>query len=297
VTSPLFSVVLPVVMAVVMFGLGLALTVADFTRVLTVPRAVLVTLLCQVVLLPLVCFGLVVGVGLDPDFAIGMMVLAASPGGVMATVFSHLAGGDVALNITVTAVNSVLAVVTLPVVVALSVAYFAGDGAVVGLQTGKLVQVAFVLLAPVALGMAVRRRFPAFADRMERPVRVASLVAVFLVICAAILQELDGFLVGLAEVGLLCTAFSVLSLTLGYAVPRLARVGHRQAVSAALEIGIHNAVVAITVAVTVLDHPEAAIPPAMYGALMFFPAGVFARLMARRATRAARSSSLPSAEQ
>ena len=94
-----------------MFGLGLALTVADFARVLTVPRAVLVTLLCQMVLLPGVCFGLVVEVGLEPDFAIGMMVLAAAPGGVMATVFSHLAGGDVALNITVTAVNSVLAVV------------------------------------------------------------------------------------------------------------------------------------------------------------------------------------------
>jgi BASS family bile acid:Na+ symporter len=144
VTSSIFTVVLPVIVALVMFGLGLALTVADFTRVLTVPRAVLVTLLCQVVLLPAVCFGLVVAVGLEPDLALGMMILAASPGGVMATVFSHLAGGDVALNITVTAVNSVLAVITLPVVVALSVAYFAGEATVVGLPADKLVQVAFV---------------------------------------------------------------------------------------------------------------------------------------------------------
>jgi BASS family bile acid:Na+ symporter len=294
VTSSIFSVVLPAVAAVVMLGLGLALTVADFARVLTVPRAVLVTLLCQVVLLPAVCFGLVVGVRLEPDLAIGMMILAASPGGVMATVFSHLAGGDVALNVTVTAVNSVLAVVTLPVVVTLSVAYFVGEGAVVGLQTDKLVQVAFVLLAPVAIGMAVRRRFPAFADRMERPVRVASLIAVFLAICTAILQEREGFLTGLGQVGLLCLAFSVLSLTLGYVVPRLARVAHRQAVSAALEIGIHNAVVAITVAITVLGNAEAAIAPAMYGVLMFLPAAVFARLMARRM---ARSSTLPCVEQ
>lgn len=286
-TSPIFTVALPVVVAVVMFGLGLALTLDDFARVLTVPRAVLVTLFCQIVLLPLVCFGLVVGVGLGPDLAIGMMVLAASPGGVMASVFSHLAGGDVALNITVTAVNTVLSVLTLPVVVTLSVAYFVGEGATVGLQTAKLVQVSFVVLAPVVAGMAVRRRFPAFADRMERPVRVASLVAVFLAICTAILPQLDGFLLGLAGVGLLCLAFSVLGLTLGYTVPRLARVGHRQAVAAALEIGIHNAVVAITVAVTVLDNPEAAVAPAVYGALMFLPAAAFARLAAGRATRAA----------
>ncbi len=285
-TSSIFSVVLPVVVAVVMFGLGLALTLGDFARVLTVPQAVLVTLSCQIVLLPLVCFGLVVGVGLGPDLAIGMMVLAASPGGVMASVFSHLAGGDVALNITVTAVNTVLSVITLPVVVTLSVAYFAGEGATVGLQTAKLVQVSFVVLAPVVAGMAVRRRLPAFASRMERPVRVASLVAVFLAICTAILQQLDGLLLGLAGVGLLCLAFSALSLILGYTVPRLARVGHRQAVAAALEIGVHNAIVAITVAVTVLDNPEAAVAPAMYGALMFLPAAVFARLAAARATRA-----------
>ncbi len=288
-TSSVFSVVLPVVVAVVMFGLGLALTLADFARVLTVPRAVLITLLCQVVLLPVVCFGLVVSVGLGPDLATGMMVLAASPGGVMASVFSHLARGDVALNITVTAVNSVLAMVTLPVVVTLSVAYFAGGGAAVGLQAGKLIQVALVVLAPVAVGMVVRRRFPAFADRMHRPVRVASVVAVFVAICTAILQQLEGFLLGLAGVGLLCLVFSVLSLALGYAIPRLARVGHRQAVAAALEIGIHNAVVAIAVTVTVLDNPEAAVAPAMYGALMFLPAAVFTRLMARHATRAPRS--------
>ena len=112
----------------------------------------------------------------------------------------------------------------------------------------------------------------------------------FLAICAAILPQFEGFLLGLAGVGLLCLAFSVLSLALGYVVPRLARVGHRQAVAAALEIGIHNAVVAITVAIIVLDNPEAAIAPAMYGALMFLPAAVFARLMARHATRAPRPS-------
>jgi len=289
VTSPIFSAVLPAVLALVMVGLGLGLTVADFTRVVTVPRAVLITLFCQVVLLPAVCFGLVVAVGLDPDLALGMMVLAASPGGAMANVFSHIARGDVALNITVTAVNSVLSVITLPVVTGLAVAYFSGGGAGAGLPAAKLLQIGAVVLAPVAIGMAVRKRWPTFAARMQGPVRVVSVVVVFLAILAAILPQIDGFVAGLAAVGLVCLLFSVLSLAIGYAVPRLARVRHRQAVAAAMEIGIHNAVLGITVAVTALGNPQAAVAPAMYGALMFLPAAAFARLV----TRARATGSLP----
>ncbi|ODU28472.1 MAG: bile acid:sodium symporter [Pseudonocardia sp. SCN 72-51] len=275
------SVVLPVVLAVVMFGLGLSLTVADFARVLTAPRAVLVTLVCQMIVLPLIVFGLVVAFGIGPDLAIGMMVLVVSPGGATANVFSHLARADVALNVTVTAVNSVLAMITLPFVVVFSVRFFAGSEASIGLQLDKLVQVVAIVLVPVALGMLVRWRWPGFAERMERPVRIAAVVAVFLAIIAAILQQLDQFLDGLVAIGLLCLLVSVLSLTVGYTVPRLARIDHRQAVAAAMEIGIHNAVLAITVLVTVLDNPAAALAPAMYGVLMYIPAAIFVRLVMR----------------
>ena len=279
--SSIISVVLPVVLAVVMFGLGLSLTVADFARVLTAPRAVLVTLICQMIVLPLIVFGLVVAFRIGPDLAIGMMVLVVSPGGATANVFSHLARADVALNVTVTAVNSVLAMITLPFVVVFSVQFFAGTEASIGLQLDKLVQVVAIVLVPVALGMIVRWRWPAFAERMERPVRIAAVVAVFLAIIAAILQQLDQFLDGLVAIGLLCLLVSVLSLTVGYTVPRLARIDHRQAVAAAMEIGIHNAVLAITVLVTVLDNPAAALAPAMYGVLMYIPAAIFVRLVMR----------------
>ncbi|MGD9986308.1 bile acid:sodium symporter family protein [Pseudonocardia sp.] len=288
--SSIISVVLPVVLAVVMLGLGLSLTPADFARVLTSPRAVLVTLACQMIVLPLIVFGLVVAFGIGPDLAIGMMVLVVSPGGATANVFSHLARADVALNITVTAVNSVLAMITLPFVVVFSVQFFAGAEASIGLQLDKLVQVAAIVLVPVALGMLVRWRWPAFAERMERPVRIAAVVAVFLAIIAAILQQLDQFLDGLVAIGLLCLLVSVLSLTIGYTVPRLARVDPRQAVAAAMEIGIHNAVLAITVLVTVLDNPAAALAPAMYGVLMYVPAAIFVRLVTRRSETTAPSS-------
>jgi bile acid:Na+ symporter, BASS family len=291
-TSPVFSIVFPVLLVVVMLGLGMGLTPADFTRVLVVPRAVLVTLLCQVVLLPALCFALVVGTGLRAELAVGMMVLAAAPGGPMASVFSHLAGGDVALNVTVTAINTVLAVFTLPVVVAASVRHLLGADAAVSLPAGEIARIGVLVLAPVAAGMLVRRWFPAFADRVARPLRNATVVAVALAICAAILPQLAGFLWGLAAVGLVALAFCALSLVLGYLVPRLARIGHEQAVAAAFEIGIHNSVLAITVAVTVLHDPVAAVAPAMYGALMYLPLAVFCGVLRRRARQA--GAALPS---
>jgi bile acid:Na+ symporter, BASS family len=283
-TSSIFTVVLPVVLGLVMLGLGLSLTVNDFARVITLPRAVLLTLLCQLVLLPAVCFGLVLLFGLGPDLAIGMMLLVASPGGVTANILAHLAGGDVAFSITVTAVNSVLAVVTLPLVTAFALGWF-GDGGGIGLQLDKVVQVFAVVLVPVALGMLVRHRLAGFAERMQRPVRIASVVAVTLAILVAIAQQWDEFLPSLAAVGLVCLVLSVVSLAVGYGVPRLARVPHRQAVASSLEIGVHNAVLAITVAVSVLGNPAAAIAPAIYGVVMFVPAGAFAYALSRRTSR------------
>ena len=166
--SVLTSVLLPIALAIIMLGLGLTLTVADFSRVLRMPRAVLVALGVQVILLPLICFGLVKLFGLAPALAVGMMLLAASPGGTTANLFSHLAGGDVALNVTLTAVNSVLAVITLPIVVNLSLDHFLGDGEI-GLQPAKMLQVFAIVLVPVALGMLLRNKLPGFAERVSPP--------------------------------------------------------------------------------------------------------------------------------
>src|SRR5918994_2070594 len=134
-------VLLPLALGIVMLGLGLGLTGADFHRVLAWPTAVLVALACQVVVLPLVCLGLVVAFDLPPLLAVGMMLLAASPGGTTANLYSHLFGGDVALNITLTAINSIVAVFTLPLIVNASLAHFAADDASLGLQFDKVLQV------------------------------------------------------------------------------------------------------------------------------------------------------------
>ncbi|MCW0214256.1 MAG: bile acid:sodium symporter family protein [Pseudonocardia sp.] len=269
--SALTTVALPGALAVVMFGLGLSLTVADFARVGRQPRAVAAALAAQLVVLPTICFGLVTAFALDPVLAVGMMLLAASPGGTTANLLSHLFRGDVALNVTLTAVNSVLAVVTLPIVVNLAIGWFRPvvDGGGVGLEFGKTVQVFAVVLVPVVLGMLVRRASAAFADRADRPVRILSVVVLVGVIAGALLAELDNLAGYLADIGIAAVVFCLCSLTIGYAVPRLVRVGHRQAVASAFEVGVHNSTLAIAVAVSALGVEQMAVPAAVYGVLMF----------------------------
>jgi bile acid:Na+ symporter, BASS family len=285
--SWLTAVGLPVALAVVMLGLGLGLTVADFRRVLSYPRLVLIALACQIVLLPAVCFGLVIVANLRPELAVGMMLLAASPGGVTANLYSHLFGGHVALNVSLTAVNSVLAAVTLPIVVNLSTDYFLGDASTVGLQFGKVLQVFAIVLVPVAIGMAVRARFPGVADRLNRPVKALSVVVLVAVIVGAILKERDNIADYFVAVGVVVLVFNVVSLTAGYGLPRLAGVERPDAIAAGMEIGIHNSALAITIAVspTLLNSAQIAVPAAVYGIVMFFTAAAFGYLVSRRGRR------------
>lgn len=282
--SALITVGLPIALAIIMFGLGLTLTVADFQRVARSPKAVAVALGLQIVVLPLIAFGLVTAFDLDPLLAVGVMLLAASPGGTTATLFSHLFRGDVALNITLTAINSVLAAVTIPVITNLAITHFGAEGEL-GLQLAKVVQVIAIVVVPVAVGMLVRSRRADFAERADRPVRVFSIAVLALVSIGALLSERDN-VVGYAErVGLVTGLFCLAGLTLGYAGARLLRLGQPQAIACSMEIGIHNTTVALTIALSVLDSTEVAIPSAVYSVLMYILATAFGFLVTRRAAR------------
>lgn len=287
--SPLVSVGLPLALAVIMFGLGLSLTVADFTRIAKSPRIVAIALLCQVIALPIVAFGLVLLFDLPAILAVGMMLLASSPGGTTANLFSHLFRGDVALNVSLTAVNSVIAVVTVPLVTNFAIGYFdpAESGESVGLQFGKVVQVFAIVLVPVAVGMLVRRASVAFADRMDRPVRIGSAVTLMLVIVGTLAAEAGDPPDSLAQVSGITVLFCLISLTIGYFLPRLLGVPDRQAIACSMEVGIHNSTIAITIAVSVLDSTEMAVPAAIYGILMFPLAAAFGYLITRKQSRVA----------
>ena len=155
--SALTTIALPVALGIIMFGLGLTLTPRDFARVARQPKAVVVALACQLLLLPAICFGLVLLFRLPPVLAVGMLLLSASPGGTTANLYSHLFRGDVALNISLTAVNSVISVVTLPLIANLSIAYFLPGQGQLGIDVGEALKVVAIVLLPVALGMLVRR--------------------------------------------------------------------------------------------------------------------------------------------
>ncbi|MFE3456551.1 bile acid:sodium symporter family protein [Nocardiopsis aegyptia] len=280
-SSPLFTLGLPLALGLVMFGLGLSLTAGDFGRVVRYPKAALISLACQIVVLPVICLGLVQAFGLSGVLAVGLMLLVASPGGSSANLFSYLAGGNVALNVTLTAVNSVLSVFTLPVVVSLSITHFLGDDASIGLQFGKVLQVFAIVLVPVAVGMAVRGRFPDWAQGMGRTVKIGSTAVLALVILAAVVSQFGVLRDNITTLGPAALLLSVLSLGVGYLVPRLFGVTRDDATASAMEIGIHNATLAIAVAVSVLGDEALALPAAVYGVLMYLPASVAALLLAR----------------
>lgn len=260
-----------------MLGLGLSLSLADFARVAKFPKPVLIGLACQLLLLPLACFFLAKLFGLAPALAVGLMLLAASPGGTTANLYSHLAHGDVALNITLTAVNSVIAILTMPLIVNLSLAYFMSADQAIPLQFAKVVQVFAIVLGPVAIGMWLRSRFPGFAERMQKPVKIISALFLLLIILLAVAKDWRTFVDYAPAVGGAALAFNLLSMAVGYCVPRLLKLNLRQAIAIAMEIGIHNGTLAIALALSpaLLNNPTMAIPAAIYSLIMFITAALF----------------------
>lgn len=283
-TNFLTGVLMPIALGIIMLGLGLSLTVADFKRVFVMPKPVLVGLGCQMLVLPAVCYAIAVGFGLPPPLAVGLMLLAASPGGASANLYSHLARGDVALNITLTAVNSVLSLLTLPLIINFSLEHFMGEGKVIPLQFDKVVQVFAIVLVPVTIGMAIRARAPGLSARLDKPVKISSVVFLLLIIVAAVLKERATLGAYFQEVGLAALTFNLASMSVGYLIPRLVRLPRRQAIAIGMEIGIHNGTLAIAIASapSLLNNTTMAIPAAIYSLIMFFTAGIFGYLVNRR---------------
>jgi BASS family bile acid:Na+ symporter len=278
------TILLPVALGVIMLGLGLSLTIADFKRVVQYPRAVAIGLACQMLILPAACLGIAHAFALPAELAVGLMLLAASPGGATANLFSHLAKGDVALNITLTAVNSVLSLATLPLIVNFSLEHFIGADKSIPLQFSKVLSVVAIVLVPVAIGMMIRSKKPEVANRLDKPVRIISAVFLILVIAASIVKERAHLGEYFQAVGLAALAFNLTSLAVGYFVPRIARVEPRQSIAIGMEIGIHNGTLAIAIAssASLLNNSTMAIPAAIYSLIMFVTAGLFGYFVSRR---------------
>lgn len=274
-SATITTVIMPFALGIIMLGLGLSLKIDDFKRVALYPKAVIIGLSCQMLLLPLVCFFIAKLFALSPVMAVGLMLLAASPGGAMANLYSHLAKGDVALNVTLTAVNSLLTIVSIPIIVNLSLAYFMGSNQYIPLQFKKVLEVFMIVLVPVGIGMILHYRFPAFSKQMEKPVKIASAFILALVIIAATLKEKQNMSEYFAQVGFAALLFNVISMSTGYFVSKWFKLPEKQSISIAMEIGIHNGTLAIFIALNALQNSAMAIPAAVYSLMMFFTAAAF----------------------
>ncbi len=279
--SPLVELFLPIGLAVIMATLGLSLRTEDFRRVLTAPRGVAIGLGNLLLVSPLLAFAVAEIFGLDPLLAVGLVLLGASPGGTMANLLTHLARGETALSVTMTAVSSVAAVVTVPLFLGLAIAHFGVTGLTNEVSLiGIVIRVFLITLIPLAIGMSFAARAPERAQALEPRLKRVALVVFIGIIAAAVFEERALIAGSLAIVGPAALAFNVVAMSFSFAAARLGRLSDRQATAIAMELGIHNSTLTITVAAAI--DTRLAIPAAVYSVFMFVTAGSFAAFMKAR---------------
>lgn len=279
-TSPFAIVALPIALALIMGSLGLSLTVDDFKRIFTAPRGILIGLANLFLLSPLLAFLVAELYGLEAVFAVGLVLLGASPGGATANLLTHLARGDTALSVSMTALSSLAAAITVPLYLSLAIAHFdAGVGDDVSMG-GIVARVFAITVIPVAIGMWIRSRREAWAVGNEQRIKRVALVAFVVVVVGAVADEWGTVTEHFTELAIAALTLNVLAMGCSFTIARLARLDNRQSTAVAMELGVHNGTLAIAVAVLVAD--DLAIPAAIYSAFMFLTAGAFARIMFNR---------------
>ena len=278
-SSFLTAVFLPLALFIIMLGMGLGLTIADFKRILVEPKAVILGLMAQMILLPLVGVSLASIFSLSPELAVGVMILAACPGGPTSNLVTYLAKGNVALSITLTAISSLLTVFTIPLVVNLAMKLFLDAETALQLPfITTVVQIAVITLIPVSLGMVLHSKVPSFANRVEKYVKWLSLFFLGLIIVALLVKERANVAGFFLQAGGVTLVLMIITMALGYAIATLAQLDNRSATAITVEVGIQNGTLAIAIASapTFLNNPTMAIPAAIYALLMFVVSGVFA---------------------
>lgn len=282
--NPVTLIALPLGLAFIMVTLGLSLTAGDFRRVFTAPRGVIIGMANLLFLAPLLAFGVAEIFNLSPVLAVGLVLLGAAPGGTMANLLTHLAKGETALSVSLTGISSAMAVVTVPVYLSVSSSHFGLTGADNDVNMIPIAaRVLLITLLPLGIGMMIRARNPEWAVRMEPKLKRVALVLFALIVAGAIASEWD-IVTGYLDTILLATiALNVSAMTFSWFISRGARLDERASTAIALELGLHNATLAIAVGAAV--DAEMTVPAAIYGIFMWFTGGPFAWFMSKRNAR------------
>ena len=269
------TIILASSLIIIMLGMGLSLVIDDFKRILVYPKAILVGLTNQLIILPLIGFAIASVFPLKPEIAIGVMILAACPGGPTSNLIAHLAKGDTALSVTLTALSSFITILTIPFIINFALIHFLEEGQMIRLNILEtIIQIFAIIIIPISIGMIIRRYKEGFALRMAKPVRTASGIVLALVIIGIVVKERENFVSYFQQAGIVALILNVATMAVGYYSSRLFKIIDKRALSISIESGIQNGTLAITIAVVLLGTTSYAITPAVYSLIMFFTGGV-----------------------
>jgi BASS family bile acid:Na+ symporter len=283
--SFLTQIMLPAVLGLIMFGMGLSLTKEDFLRLWRIPKPVFVGLFGQLLLLPFIAYAIAVAFDLSAPLAIGLIILAACPGGTMSNVISHLAKANLALSVTLTAITTVVCVFSTPFIIRLAIAEFAEASDQSFSLWSTTIGLVFVTLVPVLVGIAVRHKYAELAIRSEVFFRRFSGLFMLFMIVAILIQERGTLMDSFTQMFGATLALNLVAIAVGVLLARLFRLSARDSVTLGIEVGIQNASMAMLIALTFLQTPAYATSAGVYGLTMYIGAGLLvyvAKLVAKK---------------
>ncbi|MCF6353311.1 MAG: bile acid:sodium symporter family protein [Cyclobacteriaceae bacterium] len=270
----LTTFMLPSALFIIMLGLGLALRIADFKRIITYPKAIFIGIANQMILLPLVGFAIATFLNLEPELAVGLMILAACPGGVTSNLYSHLSNGDTALSVTLTAISSTISIITIPLIINFGLVYFMSESKEIHLPVIKtIVQIMSITVIPIVLGMLIRLKKPDFAAKMEKSVKIASAIILFIIVLGVIVVEREKMPSHFERVGIAVILLNIFTMLVGFYSAKLGKLSLPQSITIALESGLQNGALGIVIAISILYNTEMSIPAAVYSLVMFATGG------------------------
>lgn len=269
------DVILPLALAFIMFTLGLGLTFSDFARVAKMPKNFLIGLISQLIFLPLVALIIVFIWPLQPELAIGLMLIAAAPGGVTSNILTSFAKGDVALSISLTAVMSLLSVISVPIVLGLSIGLISNDSLGSISLTGIAISMFLIVTLPVLLGMIFRASLSYLTKKIEKGAKILSSALFVLVLIGAILAERQNLVEYFAQTGLVVLILNILMMAIAYYWAKLFSTGKSQLKAISIECGLQNGTLAIFVGTSVFGGGVYIVPAATYSVIMYLTSLIF----------------------
>lgn len=276
----LITVILPVSLFIIMFGMGLSLRTTDFTQVLKQPKAAVVGLSAQIIALPIIALLIAIAFKLPPELAVGLMIISFVPGGVTSNMFTNLAKGDVALSISLTAIVSVITPFTLPLFTLFAMNYFIGSADAFEMPLLKtIIQLLVITVIPVVIGMFMLSKWQKVANKTEPVIRIFSVIFLFLIILAFIFKNKAQMLGFFIQTGAATLTLNILVMGLGYFFAKFFKLSQSQSISISYEVGIQNGTLALMVSGTLIGNNTMMIPAVTYSILMFVTGFAFGFLL------------------